>query len=84
MIPSKKYLCPHNFFSPFSWKMLLSSKRLSDKKIFETSVLIEKVIFIFFARRPARLPFKMMDLTPKNGFFLFSRKIRHLKKKTVK
>ncbi len=69
------------FFSIFSRRMLLSSKKLWYEKIFETSFPIKKVIFIFVVRRPLR--FKR-DLAPKNGFSLFSWKIQLSLKKTVK
>ncbi len=64
---------PQKFFSPFSPKMLLFSKKLLNEKIFKTSFPIKKVIFIFVSRRP--IPFKR-DLAPRNGFllFFFSRK----------
>ncbi len=41
---------PKFLFLPFSRKMLLSSKKLLDEKIFKTSFPIKKVIFIFVAR----------------------------------
>ncbi len=50
--------CPKNghvpkiFFRHFFRKLLFSSKKLLDEKIFKTSFPIKKVIFIFVARCP--------------------------------
>ncbi len=45
-------MCSQNSFSQFSQKILLFSKKLSNKKIFSISFLIEKVTFIFGVRWP--------------------------------
>ncbi len=76
----KKWLCLPNFFPPFCLKMLLFSKKLSNGGIFKPSFHIIKVIFTFVARRP--FPFKR-DLSPRNGFLPFSRKIQLFLKKLL-
>ncbi len=51
------------------------------KEYSEPHFPLKKVVFIFLARRP--LPFKR-DLRPRNGFPLFSQKIKLFLKKTAK
>ncbi len=81
MTPSpKKWSCPPKIFSPLSPKILFFSKKLLSDKIFETSFLIKRFIFILVARR--LLSFKR-DLGPRNGFLAFSQKITHFWKKLV-
>ncbi len=63
---------PPKFFSPFSPKILLFSKKLLNEKLIKTKFPIKKVIFIFVARR--FLPSKK-DLGPRNNFLPFSQKI---------
>ncbi len=48
----KMVMLPKIFFSEFSWKIPLSSKKRLDEKIFKISFPIKKVIFIFIARCP--------------------------------
>ncbi len=80
MTPSNKLSCPPKIFPPLSLKILLFSKKLLNDKIFETSFLIKKVIFILVARR--LLSFKR-DSSPRNGFLAFSQKITLFWKKLV-
>ncbi len=62
-------MSPQNSFYPFPPKVLLFSKKWSKEKIFKTSFVIKKVIFIFVARH--LLPFKR-DLALRNSFWPFS------------
>ncbi len=72
MTPSpKKLSCPPKIFLLFFQKMLFSSKKLLDEKIFQTTFPMKKVIFIFITRRP--LSFKR-DLVPRNILYHFLEK----------
>ncbi len=73
-------ITPQTIFSPFSPKMLLSSKKLLNEKIFKPPFPIKKVIFIFVARRV--LPFKR-DSDPRHSFLSFSQKIQLFLKKLL-
>ncbi len=72
MTPSKKLSFPLKIFSPFSPKILLFSRKLLNKKIFNTSFPIKKIIFIFVATR--LFPLKRY-LGPRNSFMPFFQKI---------
>ncbi len=70
-----------NVFPLFSQRMILSSKKRLYEELFETSIPIKMVIFIFVIRRP--LPFKRhLDL--RNSFPPFSPKKQFFIGKTVK
>ncbi len=70
------------FFTPFSPRKLLFSKKLLNKKIFKTSFTIRKVIFIFVARPPPSLQKRLrlqkwfFTVSSKNtGFLLFNERV---------
>ncbi len=61
----KKCSCSTKMFFHIFSENVAFSKKLLDKKIFDTSFPIKKVIFIFIASLP--LPYKR-DLAPRNGY----------------